>query len=71
MPLYEFRCAKCGHVFEELVMAGAAGRERLQCPACASARVKKVLSTFATGGMAADAPPCGGGGGACGSGGFT
>ena len=64
MPLYEFTCRKCGHVFEELLSASESDDKNLKCPACNSARVEKGFSSFATGGA-------GGAGSGCGTGGFT
>jgi len=41
MPIYEFRCAGCGEVFEELVAGEGAAAA---CPACGSADSERVLS---------------------------
>lgn len=43
MPLFEYACKKCGHQFETLVMGSA----KPACPECNSARLEKMLSTFA------------------------
>lgn len=40
MPMYEYRCAKCGHEFEELVF----GDEAPACPACGTGETEKLLS---------------------------
>lgn len=72
MPLYEFSCKKCGHAFEELLMASELERARPKCPACGSPRTERGISSFAaqTGsGGGSGGGSCGGGG--CGSGGFT
>jgi putative FmdB family regulatory protein len=54
MPIYEYRCEKCGQKFEKLRrMADADGE--LECPDCASGQVRRVLSSFATGGCGAPA----------------
>ncbi len=45
MPLYEYACTECGHRFEILQPMGA-GKEGLQCPACASTSLSKQFSTF-------------------------
>ncbi|MHB9025719.1 MAG: FmdB family zinc ribbon protein [Armatimonadota bacterium] len=45
MPLYEFQCAGCQVVFEELMPMGSTG-ESLNCPTCGHARVHKCMSTF-------------------------
>lgn len=42
MPIYEYKCQKCGHKFEELVL----GSEEIKCPRCGSKRLKKLLSSF-------------------------
>jgi len=47
MPLYEYRCAKCGHVMEVLENAGASSRHT--CEKCGSRRMEKLLSTFGVG----------------------
>jgi putative FmdB family regulatory protein len=45
MPVYEFRCNKCEHVFE--VMGSYAEREKAQtCPKCGSTEVKQAISLF-------------------------
>ena len=70
MPLFEFNCRKCGHVFEELMSAAELDKGGLKCPACNSRRVERALSAFATGSAGSDAGGFSSGGG-CGSGGFT
>jgi putative FmdB family regulatory protein len=43
MPIYEFKCAKCGLCFEEILPAGHA--KNPPCPQCKSdADVEKLLS---------------------------
>lgn len=46
MPLYEYRCRECNHLFEVLQRMGE-GAEGLICPKCSAGRVEKQLSTFA------------------------
>ncbi len=41
MPMYEFRCRKCGATFEELVKRAD---EEIKCPKCGSARLEKLFS---------------------------
>ena len=49
MPIYEYRCAACGQVFERLVRMGAA--ETPPCPACGWAEARRLVSAIArTGG---------------------
>jgi len=54
MPLYEYRCEKCGQSFEKLRRMSAAD-EGVECPYCESEEVERLLSSFATGGCAAGA----------------
>ncbi|MCD6194502.1 MAG: zinc ribbon domain-containing protein [Candidatus Aminicenantes bacterium] len=48
MPIYSFECAHCHKRFEVLVGVVAQEKE-LQCPACGSSRIKKLLSSFSLG----------------------
>lgn len=64
MPLYEYRCAACGHRFEVLQRLGQ-GASGLACPQCGKGGVEKEFSTFAGstgGGAAASAAGCSPGG---------
>ncbi|HXY42165.1 MAG TPA: zinc ribbon domain-containing protein [Vicinamibacteria bacterium] len=58
MPLYEYRCAACGHRFEVLRRVGQ-DKAGLACPECGWAEVEKEYSTFA--GTVAGSSPSGGG----------
>ena len=51
MPIYEFKCSKCDHFFEVIVM-GSGKDETVVCPECQSAEFERVVSTanFAMGG---------------------
>lgn len=49
MPLYEYRCRKCGKAFEMLRRLKDADSD-LECPKCGSAEVERQFSTFAAGG---------------------
>jgi putative FmdB family regulatory protein len=44
VPIYEFKCEKCGSDFEELVFGAA---EDVECPRCKSTSVERKMSTFA------------------------
>jgi putative FmdB family regulatory protein len=46
MPIYEYRCRKCGEQFEALRPVGDNGK-RLACPKCGAKGPEKQLSTFA------------------------
>lgn len=54
MPLYEYRCEKCGRTFEKFRRMSEADRD-VQCPYCESEEVKRELSTFSMGGCGAGA----------------
>jgi putative FmdB family regulatory protein len=43
MPVYEFRCAKCGNKFAKLCQLGETG-ENLTCPTCNAPGPKRILS---------------------------
>lgn len=49
MPLYEYRCADCGAMFEKFVRSMTADVDFV-CPECQSDSVAKAFSTFATSG---------------------
>lgn len=74
MPIYEYKCRKCGKDFELLVFGEG---NQAACEHCGSKTVEKQFSSFAVGNAAAPAhgapdcaPQCGDGfsRGACGSG---
>jgi putative FmdB family regulatory protein len=56
MPMYEYRCSRCGKTFEKLRKMQDADRE-VKCPHCEAEEVERLVSAFATGGG------CGPGGG--------
>ena len=43
MPIFEFRCLKCGEVFEKLFMSGDEKAE-IACPGCQSESFERVVS---------------------------
>jgi putative FmdB family regulatory protein len=45
MPIFEYRCKKCGHVFEHL--AKTPSDQPLRCPKCRAPKPVKQLSAFA------------------------
>ena len=63
MPIYEYKCGKCGNFFEELVASSRSGN--VPCSLCGSAETQKCVS--AIGGIsvkgASAAPPCAAAGG--------
>ena len=49
MPIYEYKCSSCGHVFEMFQSLGADGSD-LTCPECNAPAPQKLFSAFASGG---------------------
>ncbi|RME39384.1 MAG: zinc ribbon domain-containing protein [Thermoflexia bacterium] len=45
MPVYEYRCPKCGEKFEKFVRSPNAQSE-VVCPRCGNPDVKKMVSLF-------------------------
>jgi len=73
MPVYEYRCPDCTHLFEKLVPFSEANRD-VSCPTCGT-QASKLLSTFAAIGTAGGSSASAGmqtapsaGGGCCGGG---
>ena len=55
MPIYEYRCGDCAHVFPRLQRAGA-GSDWVTCPRCGSGKVDRLVSTFASVSTAGPSP---------------
>ena len=55
MPMYEYRCKDCGNRYEMLRRMQDADRD-LECPACQSQDIERLLSTFAAGGCSSSGP---------------
>jgi putative FmdB family regulatory protein len=51
MPIFEYACSNCGHVFEKLVLTR--NPEPPECPQCGWKQVEQKFSTFATAGATA------------------
>jgi len=49
MPMYEYRCAECGVLYEQLRRMSEADAE-LVCPRCGSRQVQRQISACAIGG---------------------
>ena len=45
MPIYEYECGECGHVFETLQRISEA--PLTECPACGKSALKKLVSAAA------------------------
>ncbi|MFQ5896157.1 MAG: zinc ribbon domain-containing protein [Nitrospinota bacterium] len=54
MPIYEYACNRCEHLFERLVgvTAGGGAAEGMECPSCGSREVRRRLSRFGVGSKA-------------------
>ncbi len=59
MPIFEYRCKKCGTLFEALVPNADA---KTACEACGSKQVEKQLSTFSPAVATTPKNPCSTGG---------
>ena len=64
MPIYEYRCHRCHHEFEELARS-MSGRSKPVCPECGGTRVSRKQSVFAA--HQASGGPCPLPDGACGN----
>jgi len=47
MPIYEYRCRKCGKLFEKIQKVDEGG-DSLKCPYCGGKKPEKVLSSFSS-----------------------
>jgi len=48
MPIYEFKCNKCGNTFEQLIFSSDE-EEKLACPSCGQIDVARLMSSFSSG----------------------
>lgn len=44
MPIYEYRCDVCGEQFEKLFRSIASLSTNIECPACHSTQVQRLMS---------------------------
>lgn len=45
MPLYDYKCEKCGEEFEQLIAAGKKNAA-VKCPKCNSTKTARQFSSF-------------------------
>ena len=69
MPIYEYRCKNCNHLFEELVFSSLSSDEDIICPKCGKNNAEKMMSAFSS--SAAGSGYSYGGSSSCGSSGFS
>lgn len=50
MPIYEYKCNQCGHVFDMLVPLHTEG-DQLACPKCGHVGARRLVSAFAAHGL--------------------
>ena len=43
MPIFEYQCRSCGHIFEALILGGKR-EEDIACPQCKGKDLKKMIS---------------------------
>ncbi len=47
MPIYEYKCRKCGNIFERICFAGDDEKD-IGCPTCEERDVERLLSCFSS-----------------------
>lgn len=48
MPIYEYECQSCGHVFEHFLVGDAARVQgAVECPECRGRELQRLISAFA------------------------
>ena len=47
MPIFEYECRSCGHVYEVLTRAGQAAPKK--CPKCGQPKLQRKFSVFSGG----------------------
>lgn len=45
MPIYEFKCLGCGHVFELLKLKKEDEKSGMKCTKCSSLEIERILSS--------------------------
>lgn len=49
MPIYEFKCVKCGNIFELLKLKKEDEEKGMSCPKCGAEEIERVLSVVSIG----------------------
>ncbi|MFZ3090124.1 MAG: zinc ribbon domain-containing protein [Nitrospirota bacterium] len=47
MPIYEYRCKKCNHIFD-IIQKSTAEKKDVMCPECGGKETEKILSPFSS-----------------------
>lgn len=47
MPIYEYQCGKCGHVFEHFTFSEEKDRT-MPCPECRTEGAERIISPFSS-----------------------
>jgi putative FmdB family regulatory protein len=45
MPIYEYECLRCNHIFERVMKVG---EEKPSCPVCGTPETRKLVAPFRT-----------------------
>lgn len=53
MPIYEFKCNKCGENFEEILFPSDNEKD-LKCPSCGENDICRLVSCFSSGSGSSD-----------------
>jgi putative FmdB family regulatory protein len=53
MPIYEYKCERCGKEFERVVFSSDSDHQA--CPVCGCAETRKLVSVFASRGLSREA----------------
>mgnify|MGYP003456511627 CR=1 FL=1 len=62
MPIYEYRCRKCGEVFEKFQKISEGGGH-LTCPYCGGRKPERIISSFCSSKGSESSSSCGPSGG--------
>ena len=62
MPIYEYRCRKCGKLFEKIQKMDEGG-DSLQCPYCGGQKPERMFSSFSSSKGSESSSSCGSSGG--------